>query len=101
MKHQNIGVHTGKKTDEGAAFSKKDFIEDAIKQGKSLEITYTNSYGCTSTRTITPFSIKGDLFEAFCDLRKGNRTFRISRVKEIKKPARESAKNIDIQDDVQ
>ena len=66
------------------ALSKKEIINDAIENNKSLEIIYKNSYGNTSKRTIKPLSINGDMFKAYCHLRKENRMFRVSRIKAIK-----------------
>jgi len=63
--------------------SKRNLLEDAINHGETLNITYTNSYGKTTTRKIKPLSLAGGFLKAYCFLRGQDRTFRVSRIKNI------------------
>lgn len=81
-----------KKADERMGYEeRKKIIEDAIKRGMDLQITYLKPDDKKSHRTIRPLSVedmeyKGRVFEglrAHCYLRNTDRTFRIDRILDI------------------
>jgi hypothetical protein len=73
------------------ADEKREIIDDAIRRGMDLEVTYLKPDDTKSTRTIRPIAIeqmeyRGRRFEglrAYCRLRGDQRTFRIERILEI------------------
>jgi len=70
-------------TTNESSLSKRNIIENAIKQNKTLKIQYRSRYNRRTMRTIKPISVNGDFLKAYCHLRQDNRTFRISHIKEI------------------
>ena len=63
-------------------------IEEAFREGKSVEIMYQKSSGEETTRKITPLSVgivrKAVILEAFCHLRQEKRTFRLDRIVRVR-----------------
>lgn len=68
-------------------------IRDAIDQGRKLQIKYQAYNGNITVRIILPIKIiseKGKYYlEAYCDSRKENRIFKISRIQKISFPKNE------------
>jgi hypothetical protein len=61
--------------------SPRVLIEAAMESGDSVEVSYSDYNGNTTTRTIRPrVWIDTDRFTAFCDLRNAERDFRVSRI---------------------
>lgn len=63
------------------------YIDSAIKSGKSITIKYVKYNGTQSKRTISNLQYSDEYgkgyITGYCHLRKENRTFKISRIKEI------------------
>ncbi|HVN95859.1 MAG TPA: AAA family ATPase [Syntrophorhabdaceae bacterium] len=81
-----------RKAEEAAGVDeKRSIIEDAIRRGMDLEVTYLKPDDTKSTRTVRPIALekmhyKGKAFEglrAYCRLRMSERTFRIERILEL------------------
>jgi DNA polymerase III subunit epsilon len=66
-------------------------LNQALQDGGDLEITYLSARGERTVRRITPLSlltVGGELtVEAFCHLRAEKRTFRLSQIQELRRPA--------------
>jgi ATP-dependent DNA helicase PIF1 len=63
------------------ALTTRGMIEAAMESGDSIEISYTDFNGNTTTRCIRPrVWVDGDRFTAFCDMRQAERDFRVSRI---------------------
>jgi len=85
------GLKYRKAEEATGADEKREIIEDAIRRGMDLEVTYLKPDDTKSTRTIRPIAVeqmeyKGRKFEglrAYCRLRGDQRTFRIERILEI------------------
>lgn len=65
-------------------------IDDAVRNGKSVCITYKNKDGVRSERTISKIEYtkvygKDGYIKAYCHLRNDYRTFKISRIQSVKR----------------
>ena len=65
----------------------KEYIDQAIKEGKSVTISYMKYGGELSTRKISDIKYSDefglDYISAYCHLRNENRTFKISRIQKV------------------
>lgn len=65
----------------------KEYIDQAIKKGKSVTISYIKYGGELSTRKISDIKYSdefgSDYISAYCHLRNENRTFKISRIQKV------------------
>lgn len=65
----------------------KEYIDQAIKDGKSITISYVKYGGEFSTRKISDIKYSDefgpDYISAYCHLRNENRTFKISRIQKV------------------
>ena len=65
----------------------KEYIDQAIKEGKSVTISYIKYGGELSTRKISDIKYSdefgSDYISAYCHLRNENRTFKISRIQNV------------------
>ena len=63
-------------------------LQKALDSGNPMEILYQDARGAVTIRQITPLSVglvRGiTMIEAFCELRRGKRNFRLDRILEIK-----------------
>lgn len=63
------------------------YIDDAIREGKSITIKYVKFNGEISTRTLSKLQYSdefgSDYIVGFCSLRQEMRTFKISRIREV------------------
>lgn len=67
--------------------SLKEYIDQAIKDGRSITISYVKYGGEFSTRKISDIKYSDefgpDYISAYCHLRNENRTFKISRIQKV------------------
>lgn len=65
----------------------KTYIDNAIREGKSITIKYVKYNGEISTRTLSDLQYSdefgSDYVVGFCSLRQEKRTFKISRIREV------------------
>lgn len=65
----------------------KEYINKAIKENRSITIKYQKYDGTISTRTLSNIDYSDEYgsgyIQAYCHLRQENRTFKISRIREV------------------
>ena len=65
----------------------KEYIDKAIKENKTITIKYQKYDGTISTRTLSNLDYSDEYgsgyIQAYCHLRQENRTFKISRIREV------------------
>lgn len=65
----------------------RGYLDQAIREGRTIEIEYTKYNGEYSTRKVSDLSysdeLGSDYIAGYCHLRKENRTFKISRIRRI------------------
>lgn len=75
------GAHIHESNSTPANSNIKMSISDAISNNRAVEILYSDFNNNESTRVITPIAwVDGDKFVAYCNLRKEERHFRVSRI---------------------
>ena len=58
-------------------------IEEAGHKRRNIRITYTDSKGDITIRTVEPYEVKDNKLYAYCTVRQGIRAFKLERIQSV------------------